>query len=119
MPATVRAAFDAYPADVRAHLLTLRRAIFETADALGLPVEESLKWGQPSYAAPKGSPIRLGAPKGGGYALYAHCATRLIEEHRLVAPDLDYEGNRAVRLSGPPPLDALRPLIASALTYHR
>ena len=47
----VAAVFDAYPKSIKAKLLRLRRMIFEVAartPEVG-PLEETLKWGQPSY----------------------------------------------------------------------
>ncbi len=60
----VEAAFGAYPAPVKAKLLALRRLIFDTAKrtkGVGA-LEETLKWGQPSYLTPEtksGSTIRI------------------------------------------------------------
>jgi hypothetical protein len=60
----VEAAFDAYSKPVKAKLLALRRLIFDTAKATkGVgALEETLKWGQPSYLTPEtksGSTIRI------------------------------------------------------------
>lgn len=125
--ATVEAAFAAFPEAERAGLLALRGLIFETAASLPEvgAVEETLKWGQPAYLTPdtkSGSTIRLGLPKGGGFALYTHCKTTLLSDFRSVFPDdFAYEGNRAIHFDDPDalPLDQLRLLVSSALTYHR
>lgn len=121
----VAARFAAYPAPARAGLLRLRALIFEVAErtpGVGR-VEECLKWGQPAYpTAPKtGSPLRLGVPKSGGYAIYAHCQTSIISDFRSLFPrDFTYEGNRAVIFAEGEDRDTdkLRLLISSALTYH-
>jgi hypothetical protein len=69
----VRAAFESWPQPLRARLLALRRLIFDTAAAtedVGC-VQETLKWGQPSYLTPEtrsGSTVRI-APAGRGIAL--------------------------------------------------
>lgn len=110
----------------REGLLALRDLIFETAaETPGVgPLEETLKWGQPAYLTPKtrsGSTIRLGLPKQGGFALYAHCQTTLIRDFRSLFPnDFQYEGNRAVHFKDCTALlpDPLRLLIRSALTYR-
>ncbi|WP_245794312.1 DUF1801 domain-containing protein [Vannielia litorea] len=87
-------------------------------------LEESLKWGQPSYATVEtgaGSPIRLGCPKAGGHALYVPCTTRIIPDFRALFPKaFHYEGSRAVLFEDSVNHDEepLRLLIASALTYH-
>lgn len=124
----VRSVFDAYPHDVRDQLLQLRSLILETAaDTEGVgPLQETLKWGQPSYLTPKtksGSTIRIDQVKGevGRYALYCHCQTSLIENFRALYPDdFRFEGNRAMLFEAedPPSEDALRHCIALALTYH-
>jgi len=65
--ADVAAVFRAYPAPLRARLLALRRLIFDTAaetDGVG-PLDETLKWGQPSYltaASRSGTTIRIVVP---------------------------------------------------------
>lgn len=122
----VAAAYKSFPAPQREGLLTLRRLIFETAaETPGVgTLEETLKWGQPAYLTPttrSGSTIRLGLPKQGGFALYAHCQTTIIPDFRNLFPDaFHYEGNRAVhfKVGTSLPLDPLRLLVRSALTYH-
>ena len=122
----VRAAFDAFDTPARDGLLQIRALIFETAaadPAVG-QLEETLKWGQPAYLTPEtrsGSTIRLGVPKEGGFALYAHCQTTIISDFQGIFPDaFRYEGNRAVHFQADTALalDSLRLLVASALTYH-
>ena len=103
-------------------MLALRALIFELAEQTPncSPVEESLKWGQPSYRVAKGTPLRLGVASSGATAVFAHCQTQVIPEFRAVFPnDFTYDGNRAVHLSpGPLPLALLRLLIKAALTYR-
>ncbi|MEP5760732.1 MAG: DUF1801 domain-containing protein [Litoreibacter sp.] len=118
--------FETFPEDARVGLLTLRELIFDVAAAhpeVG-PIEETLKWGQPSYLTPKtksGSTIRLGAPKTGGFGIYTHCQTTIMSDFQHLFPsDFSYEGNRAVHFAPDAIVDKdkLRLLIASALTYH-
>jgi hypothetical protein len=124
--ATVEAAFAAYPEGVRAQLLALRGFILETAAATqGVgPVEEALRWGQPSYLTPKsksGSTIRIDRLKGGGYAMFFHCQTNLVETFRdHYGGVLRFAGNRAIefREDDAVPAEALRHCIGLALTYH-
>src|ERR1700749_5164434 len=82
----VAALFDATPKPLKAKLLALRRLILDTARATkGVgAVEETLKWGQPSYLTPEtksGSTIRINQVKSapGQYAVYFHCQTNLVE----------------------------------------
>lgn len=123
----VEAVFESYPKPVKAKLLALRRLILDTAKAtkgVGL-VEETLKWGQPSYLTPEtksGSTIRIDQVKAeaGQYAVYFHCQTNLVETFRELYPELRYGGNRCILLNAgdKAPEAALRHCVALALTYH-
>ena len=123
----VDAVFDAYPKPVKARLLALRRLIQDTArttKGVGL-VEETLKWGQPSYLTPEtksGSTVRIDQVKAepGQYAVYFHCQTNLVETFRELYPELRYGGNRCILLKADEkvPEAALRHCVALALTYH-
>jgi hypothetical protein len=123
----VDAIFNAYPNPVRSKLKALRRLIFDTADTTeGVgALEEALKWGQPSYLTAEsksGSTIRIDQVKAeaGGYAVYFHCQTDLVETFRELYPELRYGGNRSILLDAGEKLPeaALRHCIALALTYH-
>ena len=122
----VEAAFAALPEPGRRGLLALRRLIFQTAAETPEAgrLEETLKWGQPAYLTPDtkaGSTIRLGLPKEGGFALYAHCQTTIISDFRSLFPDdFAFEANRAVHFEDERSIepDKLSLLIRSALTYH-
>ena len=123
----VEAVFAAFPKPVKARLLALRRLILDTAKTtkgVGL-VEETLKWGQPSYLTPEtksGSTIRIDQVKAeaGQYAIYFHCQTNLVETFRALYPELSYGGNRCIFLNAEDkvPEAALRHCVALALTYH-
>ena len=124
----VAAVFDGYPPEVKARLFRLRDLIFETAagtEGVGA-LEETLKWGQPSYLTPEtgsGTTIRIDRHKSGDgrTAMFVHCQTHLVDTFREIFRDeLAYEGNRAVVLDAGDdlPEDALRHCIAMALTYH-
>lgn len=122
----VAAAFDAYPGKVRRHLLHLRQLIFDVSDAhedIG-QLEETLKWGEPSYLVKGGSTIRLGVPKSQAncYAMYFNCNTKLVDTFREVyAGTFSFEGNRAIvfELDDPVETDAIKQCIELALQYHR
>ncbi len=121
----VAAVFDAYPSDVRCRLFCLRQMVFDVADAHDeiSSVEETLKWGEPSYHAKGGSPIRLGAPASprNSYAMYFNCNTRLVDTFREIYPSsFEFEGNRALVFSIGDPIesDALMHCIELALQYH-
>ena len=123
----IDAAFAAYPQPVKSRLLALRRLIFDTAKTTkGVgKLEEALKWGQPSYLTTEsksGSTVRIDQLKTepGGYAVYFHCQTDLVETFRGLYPELRYGGNRSILLDAGEKLPeaALRHCIALALTYH-
>ena len=109
-------------------MLALRRLILDTARATkGVgAVEETLKWGQPSYLTPEtksGSTIRIDQVKSvaNQYAVYFHCQTNLVETFRELHPtEFSYGGNRCIILSANDdvPEAALRHCVALALTYH-
>lgn len=128
MPPEVAAAFDAFPAAIRARLLDLRAMIFRVADnrpEIG-PLTEALRWEEPAYlteATGSGSTIRLGRTKQKPVqcALFVNCRTSLIDTYRSLYPEeLTFQGNRAVLLdpSQDWPADALEHCIALALTYR-
>lgn len=123
-PPAVAARFAAYPPAVRTRLEDLRKLVLEVAAATpGVGrIEETLKWGQPSYLTPEtgsGTTVRIDAYPGGGTAIFVNCQTDLIETYKSHYPSLGYEGVRAIVLpDGPLPADALRHCIGLALTYH-
>jgi len=124
----VAAVFRTYPGPLKARLLALRRLIFDTAKATaGVgALQETLKWGQPSYLTTEtksGSTIRIDRVKSAAnaYAIYFHCQTDLVETFRELYPtEFRYGGNRSILLDAGNdlPRAALRHCVALALTYH-
>ena len=122
----IKHAFDAFPEDARRGVLILRALIF--TEAATLPqiggLIETLKWGQPAYLAVRprtSTTLRLGQPKGGGFALFAHCQSTVISSFHNTFPGMDtIQGNRAVCFSNSDEIapDRLRILIRHALTYY-
>ena len=125
----VAAIFAALPPAARDKLLQLRSLIFETAaETPGVgPLEEALRWGEPSYLTSKsksGTAIRIHwkPRRADRCAMYVHCQTHLVEQYRRRHRDsLEFEGNRAVLfpVDRPLPEEALRDCIRLALTYHQ
>ena len=122
---SVAAVFASHPPAMRDRLLHLRALILDTAamtPGVGT-LEESLKWGQPSYLSRIGSPIRLDGDKSapGRCALYFICTTSLVATFRELYPELRFGGARGILLDEGDPLPeaALRHCIALALTYRR
>jgi hypothetical protein len=124
----VQAAFEQYPRALKARLMALRQMIFDTAagiDGVG-PLEETLKWGQPSYLTTQtkaGSTIRLDRIKAteGQYALYFHCQTDLVDTFRSLYPThMKYDGNRSIVFDANDdlPETELRHCLGLALTFH-
>lgn len=87
------------------------------------PLEESLKWGEPSFTPVRrnvGSSVRIAERGGGDLALMFICHTNLVEEFRELYPaQLAFEGNRAIVIAkgDRPDREALSHCIALALTY--
>jgi len=122
---TVAKVISAYPKQIQTKLLYLRNLIYEVAFELGGPddVEETLKWGEPSYLRKGGSTIRFdwkpAKPK--QYAVYFNCKTKMIETFReFYGDELKFEGNRAIvfGVEEHVPEIILKHCIKIALTYH-
>lgn len=118
--------FENYPEQIKSKLMFLRELIFETAtetEGVG-ELEETLKWGQPSYLtkSKSGSTIRIDATKTPGqYAMYFHCQTNLVEIFREMFPQqFRFERKRAIIFeeTDKVPVNELRHCIRLALTYH-
>jgi hypothetical protein len=124
----VAAVFNNYPENMRKKLMFLRQLIFETAAATeGVgELEETLKWGEPSYLTPKtksGSTVRIDwkPSNEGQYAMYFKCTTNLVETFREKYPtEFTYGGNRSIIFNEDDeiPVKELSDCIALALTYH-
>lgn len=125
-PPAVEEVFESYPDDIRKKLKFLRQLIVDTAreiDGVGL-LEETLKWGEPSYLAKGGSTIRIGWKKSSPthYAMYFNCNTKLVDTFKeLYTAEFRYEGNRAIvfQQDATIALEELQHCIALSLTYHK
>lgn len=121
----VAEAFEKYPLDMRKKLLFLRQLILETAVELNVgELEETLKWGEPSYIARQGSTIRMDwkvrDPE--HYALHFNCKTRLVETFEILYGYLFcYQGNGAIIFTRNEliPVRQLKHCIGLSLCYHR
>jgi len=121
----VKTKFQSYPKEVAPKMEYLRNLIIDAAnDTDGIEeLEETLKWGEPSYLAKKGSTIRIDwkskAPN--QYAMYFKCTSKLVPTIREVYGDLfRYEKNRAILfdLEDKIPRNELKECISMALNYH-
>ena len=125
----VAAVFKSYPQKIRRKLMDLRQLILDTATSTGGvgEIEETLKWGEPSYLTPKtksGSTIRIDwkASQKDQYAMYFKCTANLVETFKKRYPtEFEYGGNRSIlfNLDDEIPAKELKSCIAMALTYHR
>ena len=116
----VQEKFSGYPLAMQKNLLILRQLIFECAES---EIEETLKWGEPSYLSAKGSTIRMDYKEKAKkqYALYFNCQTKLIDTFKELYPtEFQYEGNRAMVFYENEKINtiALRNCIQLALNYH-
>ncbi|NLQ18888.1 DUF1801 domain-containing protein [Marinomonas sp. M1K-6] len=123
MKMEVQSKFDQYPIHIKPLLENLRELILEVAESLSLgDVEETLKWGEPSYLVKGGSTIRIDwkekSPE--QYFIFFNCNTKLIDTFReLYSEELEFQGNRAIILNARNsiPLHILRHCIELAMKY--
>ncbi len=116
----VREKFNSYPKKVQTQLLELRLLILNS----GNDIEETLKWGEPSYLSPHGSTVRLDykVKNPDHYALYFNCKSKLVDTFKeLYGDTFKYEGNRALvfELNEKINQQALQHCISLSLNYHK
>lgn len=104
----------------------LRQLVLSTAEELEAvqQLEETLKWGEPSYLTKTGSTVRMDwkAKKPEQFALYFKCTSQLVPTFRTLYGDLfTFEGNRALvfGLEEKIPEKEVKHCIALALQYHK
>ena len=125
--ASVERAYLAMPESLQVQALELRKLILSTAGEMEATggIEETLKWGQPSYLPLKakvGSAVRVAVHDDQHLGLYFNCNTTLVETFRsLFGDDLQYSKNRAVLfdIARPLPQEAIAQCVRMALYYHR
>ena len=121
----VEVKFKNYSKDVKSKLKYLRHLIMEVATESETisEIEETLKWGEPSYLVKKGSTVRIDwkAKTPNQYAMYFKCTSKLVETFKAYYGDVfKYENNRALLfdLSDKIPEKELKTCIGLALNYH-
>lgn len=122
----VEKVFNDYPEEVKPKIALLRQLIMDTAretEAIS-EIEETLKWGEPSYLVKKGSTIRIDykAKNPNQYAMYFKCTSKLVPTFKEVyGATFKYEKNRAILfgMEDEIPVEALKDCIGMALNYHR
>lgn len=122
----VKEKFKKYPKLIRPKMHHLRKLIIDVAksDDSIKEIEETLKWGEPSYITKKGSTLRIDwkEKNQGQYAMYFKCTSKLVPTFREVFGDLfKYENTRAIlfNLDDKIPEDELKICILLALNYHK
>ncbi len=115
-----------YPEHVRPKMQSLRELVIQTAKETPEieELEETLKWGEPSFVTKIGSTLRMDwkekTPE--QYQMYFKCTSRLVETFKLVFGDLfEYENNRAIifKLDDEIPVVELKKCIVATLKYHK
>jgi hypothetical protein len=124
----VAAVFESYPKEIKSKLMFLRQLIFDVAsrtNGVG-ELEETLKWGQPSYLTTQtrsGSLVRIDQIKSqeGKYAMYFHCQTTLVATFKeMYRGQFEFGGSRSIifRAKDKVPVKELSHCVSMALTYH-
>ncbi|WP_378184757.1 DUF1801 domain-containing protein [Aquimarina sp. W85] len=122
----VRVVFENYPDTIRKWVLILRDLIINTArDTVEIThLEETLKWGEPSYITKFGSTLRIAckSKSANHYCMYFQCSSRLVKTFKKIYSDMfTFEGNRAIifELDDKLPIKEIKIIIRTALTYHK
>ncbi|MCK5824159.1 MAG: DUF1801 domain-containing protein [Ichthyobacteriaceae bacterium] len=122
----VKEVFNKYPESVQPQMQYLRELILKSASEISEldELEETLKWGEPSYLTKNGSTVRIDWKKKtpNQYAIYFKCTSNLVPTFKIVYKNtFEFEGNRAIvfKLNDKIPETELIHCIKMALTYHK
>ena len=123
---SVKRTYQSYPEDMRVKLMVLRELIIDvTAETPDIgDVEETLKWGEPSYLVRGGSTVRIAwkESKPEYYAMYFNCNTRLVDTFKELYSDLfNFEGKRAIVFHREDQVSSeeLKHCVALSFQYHK
>ncbi len=118
--------FENYPDFVRSQMEQLRELVLQAASEVDdlENLEETLKWGEPSYLTKHGSTVRMDwkEKKPDQYAMYFKCTSKLVPTFKELYQDtFTFEGDRAIifKLDEKIPKKELKHCIKLALTYHK
>lgn len=117
----IQAFYPNYSALEKQKLTELQNLIHEIAEESDIPLVESAKWGQLSFATPNGTPIRIDRFSDTQVALFVHCQTHLIDDWKsMFAETLNFSKNRAIlfQLDASLPEEPLKICIDQAFHYH-
>ncbi|WP_313111968.1 DUF1801 domain-containing protein [Aequorivita sediminis] len=122
----VQEVFQNYPEKVKQQMLSLRELVINTASDIKEidKLEETLRWGEPSYITKFGSTLRIDwkSKKPNQYAIYFKCTSKLVPTFKtLYKNEFNFEKNRAIcfELDAEIPRDELKQCISMALMYHK
>lgn len=122
----VKERFKRYPINIRPKMNHLRKLIVDVArsDEAITEIEETLKWGEPSYITKNGSTLRIDWKEKNPdqYAIYFKCTSKLVPTFKEVFGDLfKYENTRAILfdLDENIPENELKICISLTLNYHK
>jgi hypothetical protein len=113
--------FESYPEDAKIYAKSIRSLIYDVAKDEGIShIDGALKWGEPSFKAPNGSPIRMDwkSKTPDNFYIFFNCKSILIETFRVVYnSELTFEGSRAIilKLKDKVPEDILKHCFSMAL----
>ncbi len=117
---------NTYPSKIRPKINALRQLVLQTAKKNETieAIEETLKWGEPSFLVKKGSTVRMDwkTKNPEQYAIYFKCTSKLVSTFKEIYGDtFKYENNRAIvfDLKEKVPKKELQECIELALTYHK
>ena len=115
-----------YPIKIQKKINQLRNLVFEAASEIPnlSKIEETLKWGEPSYLVKNGSTIRIAWKQSAPdhFAIYFNCQTTLVDTFKeLYRDQCPFEGNRAMlfHVDDVLPILVVKHCMKLALTYHR
>jgi len=123
---SVQSLIDSYPDRAALRLRELRKIVLDAAAESRWvdELEETLKWGEPSYMAKYGSTVRMDwkPKKPDEFAIYFKCTSKLVPTFRELFPNhFRFDGNRAIifGLEDEIPKTELKHCIKAALEYHK
>jgi len=122
----VKKTIQLYPEEIQEQILSIREMIFTLGSQnpeIG-EIEETLKWGEPSYIAKQGSTIRIAWRKSSpeNYGIFFNCKSKLIDTFKEIYPTcFNYVDNRAMMFNckNKIPNNELKQCLLLALTYHK
>lgn len=119
----VEKVFNNYPDTIKAKMLFLRQLILDQASDEN-KIEETLKWGEPSYLMEGGSTVRIDwkhtSPE--QYAMYFNCQTKLVDTFKeLYRFNFKFEKNRAIifNVNEEIAVEELEHCVYLSLNYHK